>query len=50
MFELENVANTLIEMQKLMNCNSLKETWDNYIHDLIKSEFTFEEVENYIKD
>lgn len=48
MFEIENVVKTLVEMRSLLNCKDFRETWDKYIHDLIKQEFTFEEVEDYI--
>ncbi len=48
MFEIETVANTLVEMSELLR-NDLETTWKYYTHDLIKSQFSFDEVKSYIE-
>ncbi len=43
-FSIEKVANSVIEMSKLMKTD-YKTTWEKYTHELITSQFTWEEVE-----
>lgn len=39
MFEFEKVVDTVIEMSQLMGTD-YKTIWDNYMHELITSQFT----------
>ena len=48
-FEISKVANTVVEMSGLIGV-SYKTIWDDYTHDLIKSQFIWEEVEEYINN
>lgn len=46
-FDIERVANTLTDLKKMFKCSD-KHAWDNYMHDLIKEQFTYEEVINQL--
>lgn len=48
-FEISKVANTVVEMSGLIGV-SYKTIWDDYTHDLIKRQFVWEEVEEYINN
>lgn len=43
-FSIEKVADSVIKMSKLMKTD-YQTTWEKYIHELITSQFTWEEVE-----
>lgn len=47
-FEIEKVADTLMEMSALVG-KDLETTWKYYIHDLIKMQFSFDDVKAYIE-
>lgn len=47
-FEIGKVADTLVSTSALVQ-KDLKTTWDYYIHDLIKMQFSFEDVKAYIE-
>ncbi len=46
-FEIGKVADTLVEMSGLFG-KDLETTWKYYIHDIIKKQFSFDEVKAYI--
>lgn len=49
MFEIDKVAETLIELMHLFNCD-METAWKKYMHDLIKSQFSYDEVKEYINN
>lgn len=46
--DLNKVAETLLSQCDLFNC-SIEDAWENYIHEIITEQFTFEEVEECLK-
>lgn len=48
-FEIEKVAQTFMNQMKIFNCNE-EVAWNDYMHTLIKDQFTLEEVLNYIEN
>ena len=46
-FEISKVADAVVMQTSLFQC-SIDEAWDRYTHDLIKNQFTLEEVKAYI--
>ncbi len=49
MFEVGKVSETLIRMAEIFNC-SYKTAWEQWTHPAITDRFTFEEVNEYIKN
>lgn len=47
-FEIGKVADTLMEMSALVG-KDLETTWKYYIHDLIKMQFSFDDIKAYIE-
>ena len=47
-FEIGKVADTLVSMSGMIG-KDYETTWKYYIHDLIKEQFTLNEVLDYIK-
>lgn len=45
--KINKVVDTVLEMSQLMGVD-YKTIWDNYMHELITSQFTWEEVEDEI--
>ena len=48
-FSIDKVANTVVEMSGVIGVD-YKTIWNNYTHDLIKNQFFWEEIEEYIND
>ena len=48
-FSIDKVANTVVEMSGVIGVD-YKTIWNNYAHDLIKNQFFWEEIEEYIND
>lgn len=48
-FNIENVSKVLIKQCELFNCD-LDTAWSNYMHDLIKEQFTLSEVKYHLKN
>lgn len=48
-FEIERVVKVLKELSYLFDC-SLSYAWKNYMHDLIKEQFTLRDIFNYLED
>lgn len=48
-FKIEKVADTLVNQARLFNC-SIEVAWNDYMHSLIKEQFTLDEVLNYLED
>lgn len=48
-FSIEKVVDSVIEMSKIIGTD-YKTIWDNYTHELITSQFTWEEVEKELNE
>lgn len=47
--KINKVVDALIEMSQLMGVD-YKTIWDNYMHELITNQFTWEEVKEYMNN